>query len=697
MASKEVMVSAPLMVLLFERTFVAGSLANALRRSWPLYVGLVSTWLLLVVLNIHGPRGDSAGFGKGPSLLTWWLTQSQVLVMYFKLIVWPHPLLIHYQLPYLTTLAESWMYVVPVVLLGVVTLVLLWRNAPVGYLLTWIFVILSPTSVVPIFTEMAAQRRMYLPLAAVVVLLVVGGYVAAEAVFKYRVGARQTSLDLGMPRWIAVAPVLVVALALGLVSANRVRAYQDPIGLWRDVVRFEPSNALAHGNLGSMLANAGRRAEAIEELQAAVSRQPDFPTALCNLGQALTDAGRLPEAFDTLNAMLALHPDSPVALNNLGIALTRAGRLPEAITQLEHAVQVAPDYQMAHSNLGAALAGVGRTPEAIGQFRRALQINPNEANAQQSLGMLLAMSGEREEAVAHLREAIRLRPEFTDAHTALGQVLQQTGRLPEAIEHYETVVRLQPESWQAYANVAQALAAADRSKDAIASAEKAIEAARHGGQEAGAQQVEEWLGHYRTELRRAADAAPADSPAHVSESCAFAMTLPTKLAPEYRERNAPTVVDRRRFFAPIGLALILLTTFVVYLPARNGGLLVDDDLYITKPELQSLDGLNRIWFDPSATAQEQYYPLVHTAFWLEHQLWGEAYIGYHLVNVLWHLLAVALVYAILTKLKIPGAFGHGHLCAASGGRRIGCLDVGAEEHALDRLLSERVAGVPWIR
>jgi protein O-mannosyl-transferase len=106
--------------------------------------------------------------------------------------------------------------------------------------------------------------------------------------------------------------------------------------------------------------------------------------------------------------------------------------------------------------------------------------------------------------------------------------------------------------------------------------------------------------------------------------------------------------------APVVLASIWLLTLLVYLPAMPGGMVWDDDDNLTKPELQSIDGLYRIWSDPAATAQ--YYPMVHTVFWLEHKLWGDEYLGYHLVNVLWHCLAVTLIYLIVTRLKIPGAF-----------------------------------------
>ena len=164
MASKEVMVSAPLMVLLYERTFIAGSLKKAVRRSWPLYIGLAATWILLLVLTLRAPYGTAAGFEAGVPAQHWWLTQTKVFLLYLKLTLWPWPLLIHYELPYLTTFAESWMFVLPVFVLGIITLVLLWRNHPAGYLGTAIFAILSPTSLIPIRLEMAAERRMYLPL-----------------------------------------------------------------------------------------------------------------------------------------------------------------------------------------------------------------------------------------------------------------------------------------------------------------------------------------------------------------------------------------------------------------------------------------------------------------------------------------------------------------------------------------------------
>ena len=95
-------------------------------------------------------------------------------------------------------------------------------------------------------------------------------------------------------------------------------------------------------------------------------------------------------------------------------------------------------------------------------------------------------------------------------------------------------------------------------------------------------------------------------------------------------------------------AALLGAALLAYLPAMRGGLILDDDLHITRPEMQSLAGLARIWTEPGAT--QQYYPVLHSAFWLEHRLWGDSVLGYHLANVLLHALAALLVGAVARRL-----------------------------------------------
>ncbi|HMB94667.1 MAG TPA: tetratricopeptide repeat protein, partial [Tepidisphaeraceae bacterium] len=95
-------------------------------------------------------------------------------------------------------------------------------------------------------------------------------------------------------------------------------------------------------------------------------------------------------------------------------------------------------------------------------------------------------------------------------------------------------------------------------------------------------------------------------------------------------------------------------TFIDYLPSINGTMVWDDNYHITQPQLQSLHGLEQIWFNPRAT--HQYYPVLHSAFWVEHQIWGDHVVGYHLINILLHAMSACLLAVILTRLKIPGAY-----------------------------------------
>ncbi len=110
----------------------------------------------------------------------------------------------------------------------------------------------------------------------------------------------------------------------------------------------------------------------------------------------------------------------------------------------------------------------------------------------------------------------------------------------------------------------------------------------------------------------------------------------------------------RRFGYHLGVALLLpALVLAAYASALGGGFIWDDDAHVTRPELRSVQGLWRIWTEVGAT--QQYYPVLHSAFWLEHRMWGDGALGYHLVNVVLHLSACGLLYLLMRRLALPGA------------------------------------------
>ena len=402
MASKEVMVSAPVIVLLFDRAFVSGSLMNALRRSWPLYVGLCATVGLLLFLIADAPRSESAGFHLHISAVSWWYTQSKVLLMYLKLVVWPSPLLIHSEFPYLQTIGESWLYVAVVAVLAAATLVLLYRNTAIGFLATFVFAILSPTFVIPIVTEMAAERRMYLPLTAILATLIIGGYGLVKHYSSSLTLPQKATLNRG-----TLALLLVIVLAFWLVSANRVANYNDPLKLFAQVIQVEPMNHVAHQNMAYHLQAVGEDKQALEHYREAVRVRPDSIQGRFGLCSLLLKTGQNAEAIEELKKTVVLVPNDAPMRNNLASALSVAKRYEEAIEAYKATLKLEPNNPTIYRNFGITLQEAGKYPEAIEAFQCGLRLSPTMLTLYLDLAKTYTLAGEPQQADAMLHEGLK--------------------------------------------------------------------------------------------------------------------------------------------------------------------------------------------------------------------------------------------------------------------------------------------------
>ena len=406
MASKEVMVSAPLIVLLYDRAFVSGSLTAALRKSWPLYFGLAGTWILLLGLSMGSPHSGAVGFELVPSAYVWWFTQAKILWLYLKLAIWPSPLLIHYKLPFVSTPLEACLYVIPLLLIGIGTLVLLWRNNPIGFLGTWIFTVLSPTFIIPVFTEMAAERRMYLALTPLVILFVVGGYQLAQSMLRRQISGRQSASRV-RPATIAI-PLFVVAIALGLASARRLHAYHNPVELWQQVLRHQPENDTAHTALGEYLDDAGDIGAAIPHFREAVRLNPGLAGARFNLGVVLMKANAYNEAATEFASGVQLSPSDIRMQNDLAASLVLSGRNEEAVTAARAALVLFPNDWRFYNTLGEAQKNLGRHKEAIEAYQQALRLNPAALDLYNDIADRYFQMNQPESAVTALQRGLEL-------------------------------------------------------------------------------------------------------------------------------------------------------------------------------------------------------------------------------------------------------------------------------------------------
>ncbi|HEY1793167.1 MAG TPA: tetratricopeptide repeat protein [Opitutaceae bacterium] len=459
MGTKEVMVGAPIVILIYDAVFLSASLPDAVRKRRIYYLCLAATWAVLpyLVFSTHG-RGGTAGFSSG---ISWWrylLAQVPALTRYIRLSLWPHSLVFDYG----TALAPlSWSLVPEGMLLVALLAASIWavmRRRPAGFLGATFFIILAPSSsIVPVASEPMAEHRMYLPLAAVAALVVV-------AALKW----------LGRPGIVALG---AAALALGWATFERNQLYLSDIYLWQDTADKVPGSYRAHNNLGIALAAADRSSEAIAQYEDVLRIDPSLAEAHSNLANELskTPAGAREAESQYLEA-IRLKPDYEPARKGYASLLESGGRTAEALAEANDAVRLRPGDADAHIVLALALAAGGNLDGAVSQGAMAVAMNPASAKAHDNFGRILTgVPGRIQDAISECETAVRLAPKSAEAHNNLGSALGRAGgRLSDAIGEYRSALALEPGLAQAHCNLGLALDAEGRSAEAARELEQAV-------------------------------------------------------------------------------------------------------------------------------------------------------------------------------------------------------------------------------
>ncbi len=428
MATKEVMVTAPVLLLLYDRTFVAGSFAEAWRRRKTFHLALAATWLLLawLVLGQAGSRGNSEGAALVPTVFSYALTQCGAIIRYLGLALWPHPLVLDYDTRLVRDVSEVLLPGTVLLALLAATVLALRRRPVWGFAGAWCFGLLGPSSsFVPLLPQPIAEHRMYLPLAAVITVVLASAFHLA-----------------GRRVWLVAA---ALALALGVTTARRNHDYRSAEAIWRDTVAKQPTNARAHFYLGHALEEAGRLPAAVAAYEAALALHPAYAEAHGNLGRLLGRTGRVPDALRHLEAAVRANPRLLTAQKNLGLYLPFAGRGAEAIPILENVLAAHPDDADAHTWLGDALLGQNRPAAAVPHYAAAVRLQPDSDKAESNWGAACLLLGQPADARRHLERALRLQPANLAARRNLGLVALQQGRPAEAADHFAAVLRANPD------------------------------------------------------------------------------------------------------------------------------------------------------------------------------------------------------------------------------------------------------------
>ncbi|MES1256357.1 MAG: tetratricopeptide repeat protein [Acidobacteriota bacterium] len=488
MTCKESMATAPAMVVLYDWIFGFASLRDALRTRWRLYVGLAATWAIVVWLTWSGSRSASAGFATDVHPWTYLLNQTIMITRYLRQAVWPSSLVVFYGWPAPLGLSDVLAPAVFLVALLVLTVVALARWPALGFVGAFFFGTLAPTSsIVPIATEVGAERRMYIPLTVLVVLAVISARVVWNRVERLRSPDTQRAVVWRVVP-LAVLGIVIVGLAAATMARNR--EYRSNLALLHTVVERWPTSPAEH-MLGAALVDSGEHEAGLVHLRAATV---GAPRAYLDLGVELFKDGKLDEAVSSLQSLIriwasppAVHPHWQAPLRDevvsarkiMGRAFARQGRWEEANTQFQEALAMSPAdadvraligdaffglhafddairYYRAHlgarpndvlalGGLGMALAVTGRFDEAAGVFRRVIELKPDDGLTERHLANVLLDGGHITEAGVHAERAVALVPDDPAAHDVLGRALGRQGRFAESAAHFEQSLRIDPD------------------------------------------------------------------------------------------------------------------------------------------------------------------------------------------------------------------------------------------------------------
>lgn len=371
MLSKEIMLAAPPLIFLFDRTFVQGSFAGAFKERWRLYLALGSTALVVLWLMTTRPRSETVGLGLGLSAWDWALSQAEMLRIYLGLLFWPATLAADYGMPRPMTFDEVRFDALLVWSLALLTVFAAWKRPKLAFPLAWFFVVLAPTSsVIPIVTEVGAERRVYAATAPLIALVVVAVWRVIQTVSSAR-----------SKRWAASLAVLVL-LGLSARTFVRNRDFRSDVLVWSSAVAATPDNARAQVNLAYALHGEERLDEAVLH----------YDEALRLRRSALDGRHRANANF------------------NVGLIHLERRQFKRAAQRFRRALETSPKFAEASDGLGTALAELKRFDEAADAFRAALAADPKFAGAALRLGMCLEELGDADGARQAFQSVVRIAP-----------------------------------------------------------------------------------------------------------------------------------------------------------------------------------------------------------------------------------------------------------------------------------------------
>ncbi|MCB9853376.1 MAG: tetratricopeptide repeat protein [Phycisphaerales bacterium] len=526
MGSKAVMVTVPIVALIFDRAFLAQNWRELFSKRWPAHACIAASLLVLVscgvvkgVLFKPNARNATVGFGLSNkqhqyyvSPFEYLLTEAKVIPRYLKLSALPTDQVLDYKMekvdPHVLTFgelfSESLLPGAFVLLMLGATAFGLYRRHWLGFVGVWFFVILAPTSSIIPIRDPIYEHRMYLSLAAVIALFVAGLWFVLQRLTKESLRAA-----LG-PICAAVCLIPAAAFAYGTYQRNAL--YQDPTELWEDNIAKVPDNWRARNNLAKRYLDIADEKpknidKAINHLVLAVQNNPQFVNGWYNLGNAYSRKKEYDKAIDAYQNALKSNPRYTVAHIMIGNAYTDKGNMlfsqrnrSDGIAALEQAAEAfktaIPTAERSTTNertlRARAQYNLGNTYSRLWQLQNgpperldlaraayadALETLPNHSSARVGIGLTYIRQSDFQKAIHWFDEALKYNPPPNETMIALfnrGNAYLELGQYPQAAESLRQCTAKFPNLQDGWLKLAESLEKQGRPQEALAALKNGV-------------------------------------------------------------------------------------------------------------------------------------------------------------------------------------------------------------------------------
>jgi len=392
--TKEVAIVLPVVVYLYDYAFVSKGWKEAWRAHRLLYLSLAMIWAVMFLLyaTMVPERIPTAGFSyAGITPLQYAVNQPASILHYLRLTFWPRPLIFDYNLSPQNEPTVLYATVLPVAVMLFSAFVLLLRRPKLGFLAASFFLILAPSSSFIPLKDLIFEYRMYLPLASVLLLSMLGIRAVINKIADQPSSRYEAKLGL----------TTLLIVALGFLTFQRNKDYGSEEIMWKDVLTKVPGNSRAQNNYGGELFARGAEDEALPYYLRAIELDPDYADAYLNVGTYHAQKGEHVLSEEYSRRAIALEPQFAIAYNNLGASLSDQERFDESIVYFKKALEMDFRRPGVYLNLGVSYAMTNRPLLAVKNLEEVLRQKPDHEVASRYLKQIKEkLAEEREKQLA---------------------------------------------------------------------------------------------------------------------------------------------------------------------------------------------------------------------------------------------------------------------------------------------------------